>query len=214
MIELQNINKQLKGNHVLKNISYTFNDGMVYGLYGYNGSGKTMLLRAISGLIRMDSGSVLINGEELGKAISFPPDTGIVIESMELLPEHSAKKNLELLSKIKKIAGEEDIRHSLERVGLNPDSDQKVKKFSLGMKQRLNIAQAIFEKQNIILLDEPTNALDEDGVQLIYDIIKEEKERGATIIIATHHKEDLENLCDVILKISAGEIVEETRIRE
>lgn len=214
MIELQNINKQLKGNHVLKNISYTFNDGMVYGLYGYNGSGKTMLLRAISGLICMDSGSVLINGEELGKAISFPPDTGIVIESMELLPEHSAKKNLELLSKIKKIASEEDIRHSLERVGLNPDSDQKVKKFSLGMKQRLNIAQAIFEKQNIILLDEPTNALDEDGVQLIYDIIKEEKERGATIIIATHHKEDLENLCDVILKISAGEIVEETRIRE
>ncbi len=214
MIELQNINKQLKGNHVLKNISYTFNDGMVYGLYGYNGSGKTMLLRAISGLICMDSGSVLINGQELGKAISFPPDTGIVIESMELLPEHSAKKNLELLSKIKKIAGEEDIRHSLERVGLNPDSDQKVKKFSLGMKQRLNIAQAIFEKQNIILLDEPTNALDEDGVKLIYDIIKEEKERGATIIIATHHKEDLENLCDVILKISAGEIVEETRIRE
>ena len=129
---------------------------------------------------------------------------------MELLPEYSAKKNLEILSKIKKIANEEDIRRALKRVGLDPDSDKKVKKFSLGMKQRLNIAQAIFEKQEIILLDEPTNALDEDGVNLIYNIVKEEKERGATIIVSTHHKEDLEELCDVILKISSGKIVKET----
>ena len=209
MIQLQNVTKRIKENTVLDNVSYTFKSGFVYGLYGQNGSGKTMLLRAISGLINLDSGSIFIDGEKLHDKIEFPPETGIVIENMELLPECSAKKNLEMLAKIKNIADEIDIRFSLERVGLDPDSDKKVKKFSLGMKQRLNIAQAIFENQKIILLDEPTNALDEEAVQLIYKIIREEKSRGATIIVATHHKEDLKEVCDVILKIAEGKIVEE-----
>ena len=207
MIQLQNVTKRIKENTVLDNVSYTFKSGFVYGLYGQNGSGKTMLLRAISGLINLDSGSIFIDGEKLHDKIEFPPETGIVIENMELLPECSAKRNIQMLAKIKNIADEKDIIFSLERVGLDPDSDKKVKKFSLGMKQRLNIAQAIFEK--IILLDEPTNALDEDAVQLIYKIIREEKSRGATIIVATHHKEDLKEVCDVILKIAEGKIVEE-----
>ena len=201
MIQLQNVTKRIKENTVLDNVSY--------GLYGQNGSGKTMLLRAISGLINLDSGSIFIDGEKLHDKIEFPPETGIVIENMELLPECSAKRNLQMLAKIKNIADEKDIIFSLERVGLDPDSDKKVKKFSLGMKQRLNIAQAIFENQKIILLDEPTNALDEEAVQLIYKIIREEKSRGATIIVATHHKEDLKEVCDVILKIAEGKIVEE-----
>ena len=209
MIQLQNVTKRIKENTVLDNVSYTFKSGFVYGLYGQNGSGKTMLLRAISGLINLDSGSIFIDGEKLHDKIEFPPETGIVIENMELLPECSAKRNLQMLAKIKNIADEKDISFSLERVGLDPDSDKKVKKFSLGMKQRLNIAQAIFENQKIILLDEPTNALDEDAVQLIYKIIREEKSRGATIIVATHHKEDLKEVCDVILKIAEGKIVEE-----
>lgn len=209
MIQLQNVTKRIKENTVLDNVSYTFKSGFVYGLYGQNGSGKTMLLRAISGLINLDSGSIFIDGEKLYDKIEFPPETGIVIENMELLPECSAKRNLQMLAKIKNIADEKDISFSLERVGLDPDSDKKVKKFSLGMKQRLNIAQAIFENQKIILLDEPTNALDEDAVQLIYKIIREEKSRGATIIVATHHKEDLKEVCDVILKIAEGKIVEE-----
>lgn len=210
MIQLQNVTKRIKENTVLDNVSYTFKSGFVYGLYGQNGSGKTMLLRAISGLINLDSGSIFIDGEKLHDKIEFPPETGIVIENMELLPECSAKRNLQMLAKIKNIADEKDIIFSLERVGLDPDSDKKVKKFSLGMKQRLNIAQAIFENQKIILLDEPTNALDEDAVQLIYKIIREEKSRGATIIVATHHKEDLKEVCDVILKIAGGgKIVEE-----
>lgn len=209
MIQLQNVTKRIKENTVLDNASYTFKSGFVYGLYGQNGSGKTMLLRAISGLINLDSGSIFIDGEKLHDKIEFPPETGIVIENMELLPECSAKRNLQMLAKIKNIADEKDIIFSLERVGLDPDSDKKVKKFSLGMKQRLNIAQAIFENQKIILLDEPTNALDEDAVQLIYKIIREEKSRGATIIVATHHKEDLKEVCDVILKIAEGKIVEE-----
>ena len=209
MIQLQNVTKRIKENTVLDNVSYTFKSGFVYGLYGQNGSGKTMLLRAISGLINLDSGSIFIDGEKLHDKIEFPPETGIVIENMELLPECSAKRNLQMLAKINNIADEKDIIFSLERVGLDPDSDKKVKKFSLGMKQRLNIAQAIFENQKIILLDEPTNALDEDAVQLIYKIIREEKSRGATIIVATHHKEDLKEVCDVILKIAEGKIVEE-----
>lgn len=209
MIQLQNVTKRIKENTVLDNVSYTFKSGFVYGLYGQNGSGKTMLLRAISGLINLDSGSIFIDGEKLHDKIEFPPETGIVIENMELLPECSAKRNLQMLAKIKNIADEKDIIFSLERVGLDPDSDKKVKKFSLGMKQRLIIAQAIFENQKIILLDEPTNALDEDAVQLIYKIIREEKSRGATIIVATHHKEDLKEVCDVILKIAEGKIVEE-----
>lgn len=209
MIQLQNVTKRIKENTVLDNVSYTFKSVFVYGLYGQNGSGKTMLLRAISGLINLDSGSIFIDGEKLHDKIEFPPETGIVIENMELLPECSAKRNLQMLAKIKNIADEKDISFSLERVGLDPDSDKKVKKFSLGMKQRLNIAQAIFENQKIILLDEPTNALDEDAVQLIYKIIREEKSRGATIIVATHHKEDLKEVCDVILKIAEGKIVEE-----
>ena len=209
MIQLQNVTKRIKENTVLDNVSYTFKSGFVYGLYGQNGSGKTMLLRAISGLINLDSGSIFIDGEKLHDKIEFPPETGIVIENMELLPECSAKRNLQMLAKIKNIADEKDIIFSLERVGLDPDYDKKVKKFSLGMKQRLNIAQAIFENQKIILLDEPTNALDEDAVQLIYKIIREEKSRGATIIVATHHKEDLKEVCDVILKIAEGKIVEE-----
>ena len=209
MIQLQNVTKRIKENTVLDNVSYTFKSGFVYGLYGQNGSGKTMLLRAISGLINLDSGSIFIDGEKLHDKIEFPPETGIVIENMELLPECSAKRNLQMLAKIKNIADEKDIIFSLERVGLDPDSDKKVKKFSLGMKQRLNIAQAIFENQIIILLDEQTHALDEDAVQLIYKIIREEKSRGATIIVATHHKEDLKEVCDVILKIAEGKIVEE-----
>ena len=209
MIQLQNVTKRIKENTVLDNVSYTFKSGFVYGLYGQNGSGKTMLLRAISGLINLDSGSIFIDGEKLHDKIEFPPETGIVIENMELLPECSAKRNLQMLAKIKNIADEKDIIFSLERVGLDLDYDKKVKKFSLGMKQRLNIAQAIFENQKIILLDEPTNALDEEAVQLIYKIIREEKSRGATIIVATHHKEDLKEVCDVILKIAEGKIVEE-----
>ena len=201
--------KIIRGVTILDHVNLVFESGKCYGLKGKNGSGKTMLLRAISGLINLDSGSIFIDGEKLHDKIEFPPETGIVIENMELLPECSAKRNIQMLAKIKNIADEKDIIFSLERVGLDPDSDKKVKKFSLGMKQRLNIAQAIFENQKIILLDEPTNALDEDAVQLIYKIIREEKSRGATIIVATHHKEDLKEVCDVILKIAEGKIVEE-----
>ncbi|MGN0497467.1 MAG: ATP-binding cassette domain-containing protein [Acutalibacteraceae bacterium] len=206
MIEVKNVNKTLSSRQVLENINYNFEYGKVYGLCGTNGSGKTMLLRAIAGLIIPDSGEIVIDGKVLHKDISFPPNVGLVIENMTLLPGYNAFDNLKLLSEIKKTATDEDIKSAIKRVGLK--SDLKVKKYSLGMKQRLNIAQAIFEKQNIILLDEPTNALDGDGVKLIYNIIIEEKERGALIIIATHHEEDLKEVCDTILVMSEGRLRE------
>ena len=207
MIELKNINKTISSIHVLRNITYNFDYGKVYGLYGINGSGKTMLMRAIAGLVVIDSGEIVIDGKRLHKDISFPENAGIVIENMQLLPKYNAFDNLKLLSKIRKTATDDDIRLSLKRVGL--ETDIKVKKFSLGMKQRLNIAQAIFEHQNIIMLDEPTNALDDKGVKLIYDIIREERERGAFVLISTHHKEDLKETCDIILNVSEGMISED-----
>ncbi len=206
MVELKNINKSLSKRMILDNISYKFEYGKVYGLCGTNGSGKTMLLRAICGLIVPDSGEIVIDGKVLHKDISFPPSVGIVIENMTLLPGYNAFDNLKLIAQIKKVASDDDIRNAINRVGLK--SDLKVRKFSLGMKQRLNIAQAVFEKPKIILLDEPTNALDDSGVKLVYDIIKEEKERGALIIVATHHEADLKEMCDVILRVSEGRLYE------
>lgn len=206
MVEIKNYCKSIKSRPILNNVSYNFEYGKIYGIYGHNGSGKTMLLRAIAGLLVPDSGSVVIDGKVLHKDMSFPPSIGIVIENMNLLPQYNAFDNLKILGKIKKTATDEDIKTALERVGLK--SDLKVKKFSLGMKQRMNIAQAVFEKQKIILLDEPTNALDNDGVQLIYKLLKEEKERGALVVITTHHKEDLEEVCDVVLKMTEGELHE------
>ena len=206
MVEIKNYCKSIKSRPILNNVSYNFEYGKIYGIYGHNGSGKTMLLRAIAGLLVPDSGSVVIDGKVLHRDMSFPPSIGIVIENMNLLPQYNAFDNLKILGKIKKTATDEDIKTALERVGLK--SDLKVKKFSLGMKQRLNIAQAVFEKQKIILLDEPTNALDNDGVQLIYKLLKEEKERGALVVITTHHKEDLEEVCDVVLKMTEGELHE------
>ena len=206
MVEIKNYCKSIKSRPILNNVSYNFEYGKIYGIYGHNGSGKTMLLRAIAGLLVPDSGAVVTDGKVLHKDMSFPPSIGIVIENMNLLPQYNAFDNLKILGKIKKTATDEDITTALERVGLK--SDLKVKKFSLGMKQRLNIAQAVFEKQKIILLDEPTNALDNDGVQLIYKLLKEEKERGALVVITTHHKEDLEEVCDVVLKMTEGELHE------
>ncbi|MCI8307302.1 MAG: ABC transporter ATP-binding protein [Lachnospiraceae bacterium] len=209
MIVIDNVSKTLKGNKVLDNIDYVFVEGKIYGLFGRNGCGKTMFLRMVAGLIIPDEGTVTIDGKVLQKDISFPESTGIVIEHMEMLPEYSAYDNLKILAKINKIASDEDIIKVIQDVGLDPYSKKKVRKYSLGMKQRLNIAQAIFENQKIILLDEPTNAIDEDGIQLIYEKLKELRADGATIIMATHNKEDIEELCDAIIRIDGGRIVNE-----
>ncbi len=207
MIKIVNLQKKIKRTEVLTNINYSFEPGKIYGVFGKNGSGKTMLLRSLAGLIIPTSSKIFIDNKELHHDISFPPSMGIIIENMELLPQFDARTNLKILSKIKNIASDEDIDNAIDRVGLSPHIDKKVKKYSLGMKQRLNIAQAVFEKPAVILLDEPTNAIDDQGIELINQLLLEEKKRGATIIIASHHKEDIEPLCDMSIRMDQGKII-------
>lgn len=203
-IIIENLSKTIKNNKILDNVNLTFESGHVYGLVGRNGSGKTMLLRAICGLIFPDSGKVIIDGKQLHKDISFPESCGIIIENTDLLPKFSAFDNLKMLSEIKNTANDNMIKSAIKSVGLDPDSKKKVKTFSLGMKQRLSIAQTLFEDPDILLLDEPTNALDEDGVNDVRRILLEQKKKNKLIIIASHNKEDISLLSDTVISVSNG----------
>lgn len=203
-IIIENLSKTIKNNKILDNVNLTFESGHVYGLVGRNGSGKTMLLRAICGLIFPDSGKVIIDGKQLHKDISFPESCGIIIENTDLLPNFSAFDNLKMLSEIKNTANDNMIKSAIKSVGLDPDIKKKVKTFSLGMKQRLSIAQALFEDPDILLLDEPTNALDEDGVNDVRRILLEQKKKNKLIIIASHNKEDISLLSDTVISVSNG----------
>lgn len=211
IINVKKLSKTMQKTTILNNISFDFEGGKIYGLYGINGSGKTMLLRALAGIIIANEGQIIIDGQQLHKDISFPPKLGLIIENTSMLEAYSAKTNLKMLASIQKTASEEDINLALTRVGLDPTSKLKVKKYSLGMKQRLSIAQAIFEKPNILLLDEPTNALDTDGIELFHQILLEEKARGALIIIASHNKEDINLLSDAKLKMQNGVLTVEEK---
>ncbi|OJG96421.1 hypothetical protein RV18_GL002517 [Enterococcus termitis] len=197
----------MKKHSVLKNINLIFEEGHVYGLVGENGSGKTMLLRAMSGLIRIQEGSITYNDKILGKDFDFLPRLGLIIEHEGLEPTLSAFDNLKLLSEINKVASEKDIDDALTKVGLDPKDRRPVKKYSLGMKQKLIIAQAIFENPNVLLLDEPTNGLDDEAISSFYKLIKEFKSNGKIIVIASHNKKDIEELCDSIITIKDGRIV-------
>lgn len=203
-IIIENLSKTIKNNKILDNVNLTFESGHVYGLVGRNGSGKTMLLRAICGLIFPDSGKVIIDGKQLHKDISFPESCGIIIENTDLLPNFSAFDNLKMLLEIKNTANDNMIKSAIKSVGLDPDSKKKVKTFSLGMKQRLSIAQTLFEDPDILLLDEPTNALDEDGVNDVRRILLEQKKKNKLIIIASHNKEDISLLSDTVISVSNG----------
>lgn len=205
-IEIKDYCKVIKNQTVLKHINLDLEKGKIYGLYGRNGSGKTMLLRAIAGLIHASSGEIIIEGKKLHKDIDFPLNTGIIIETLSLLPQYSAYKNLYLLSKIQRVACKEDIENAIKLVGLDPHNHKKIKTYSMGMKQKLNIAQAIFENQELLLLDEPTNALDEESVKNIFQLFVQLKKENKTIIIASHDKEDLIDYCDEIFEVKNGEI--------
>lgn len=187
-VVLRNVCKDIKGARVLDNVNLELESGRVYGFKGKNGSGKTMLMRAISGLIKV-KGEIEIDGKILGKDFTFPPSIGILIENPSFVAEYTGLKNLEMLACIKNKIGIEDIRHAMEQVGLDPDDKRTYKKYSLGMKQKLGIAAAFMEKPDIIILDEPINALDEAGAKQVHKILEEQKKRGALIIIACHAKE-------------------------
>ena len=205
-LTLENVSKTLKGTKIIENVSLTLVGGRVYGLQGYNGSGKTMLMRLMAGLIRPTEGQIDIDGQVLGRDIDFPPSIGLLLENPAFLPNYTGMENLTLIASLNGRADNARIREGIARVGLDPEDKRKYRKYSLGMKQRLGIACAIFETPDMILLDEPTNALDQDGVALVNDIIKQERERGALVVLASHAQESMESLADEIYVIEQGKI--------
>lgn len=206
VVRLEDYCKSFKSAEVLKNINLTLESGKVIGLKGKNGSGKTMLMRAISGLILPTSGKVYINDKELGRQISFPPSIGILIENPSFISNYTGFKNLKILASIQNRISDDEIRDAIRKVGLDPDDKRTFKKYSLGMKQRLGIAAAIMERPDIVILDEPINALDEAGAGLIKGLLDELKANGSLIIIACHDTEELNYLSDDIYEIYDGEI--------
>lgn len=186
MVELKNVSKTIRGIEIIKEVSVQFETGIVTGIRGINGSGKTMIMRLIAGLIKPTAGEVVIDGEVLWKDLAFPKSVGILIGNPAFIEYYSGFENLNLLASIQKKISEETIRDTLAAVGLNPDDKKKYKKYSLGMKQRLGIAAAVMESPDLILLDEPTNALDTEGIERVKSIILEEKSKGRTIIISCH----------------------------
>lgn len=208
VVRLEHYTKNFKKVTVLDDINLTLESGKVIGLKGKNGSGKTMLMRAISGLILPTSGKVFINDKELGKQISFPPSIGLLIENPSFIANYTGFKNLEILASIQNKISDEEIREAIRKVGLKPDDPRTFKKYSLGMKQRLGIAAAIMEKPDIVILDEPINALDEAGAGLIKGILDELKANGSLIIIACHDTEELNYLSDEVYEIYEGQLVD------
>lgn len=206
VVRLEDYCKSFKSAEVLKNINLTLESGKVIGLKGKNGSGKTMLMRAISGFILPTSGKVYINDKELGRHISFPPSIGILIENPSFISNYTGFKNLKILASIQNRISDDEIRDAIRKVGLDPDDKRTFKKYSLGMKQRLGIAAAIMERPDIVILDEPINALDEAGAGLIKGLLDELKANGSLIIIACHDTEELNYLSDEIYEIYDGEI--------
>ena len=205
-ISIEHVTKKIKNATVLKDICLEMKGGTVYGLQGKNGSGKTMLMRAISGLIRPTSGRIVINGEQLHKNISIPRSIGLLLENPSLLPEYDASQNLKLLAKMQGGVPEEEIRQLIRDVGLEDAGHKKVEKYSLGMKQRLGIAAAILGSPDIILLDEPINAIDGEGVEEIRSLILSLKNEKRIIIVACHDKEEMNLLADEIVHLRDGRI--------
>lgn len=208
ILEVKDASKTIQGASILENINLTLSAGHVYGLQGPNGSGKTMLLRLIAGLIYPSSGEIRVDGKILGKQLDFPESIGILIENPAFLPNKTGVENLKLLASIRNCADMGNIRDAIARVGLNPDDSRKYRKYSLGMKQRLGIAAAIYEAPELILLDEPTNGLDEAGREQICGLLRKERERGALIVLASHDSAILETVSDEIYSISGGRIKE------
>ncbi|MBO6159016.1 MAG: ABC transporter ATP-binding protein [Firmicutes bacterium] len=208
-IRLNHVTKVIRDVIILDNISLHLASGHIYGLQGPNGHGKTMLLRLIAGLIKPTEGMILYNGKPLPKGQDFPKSLGVMIETPAFWENYTGKKNLELLAEIRGSVTEKEIDEMLIKVGLDPKDKRTVRRYSLGMKQRLGIAAALMESPELILLDEPTNALDENGIADICQLIKEEKTRGSLIVVASHDADVLKDLADITYIMKEGRILDE-----
>ena len=202
--EIKNVSKKFGDETAVREVSLSLEPGKIYGIAGRNGSGKTVLFKMIIGFLRPTTGKIIVNGKEVGKDTDFAEDIGIIIETPGFLGGFCGYKNLEYLAAIRKRIGKDEIRKSMESVGLDPDSRKKVKKYSLGMRQRLGIAQAIMEHPKLLILDEPMNGLDREGAAEIRKLFLRLKEEGATILLSSHHREDMDELCDEAYEMEDG----------
>lgn len=206
VVKVENVSLVIKKQTILEQINITCKAGCSYGFIGRNGSGKTMLMRCICGFVKPTSGKIYTFGKELGKDVDFIPDAGIIIETPGFYQGYSGYKNLKLLAGIRNRITDKDIKYAMELVGLDSESKQSVRKYSLGMRQRLGIAQAIMESPKILILDEPFNGLDKQGVQEMRGYLNNLKQTGKTIIMASHSMEDIEQLCDIVYEMDHGKM--------
>lgn len=213
-IQIEQVSKSFQERKVLKNISCELNWGQVYGIVGNNGSGKTVLMKCICGLLPYDEGSIRVNGKKIGKDVDFPEDMGMIIESPGFLPGMTGIKNLKILAAVNHRIQESQIRETMRVVGLDPNLKQPVGKYSLGMRQRLGIAQAIMEKPEILILDEPMNGLDKHGVKEIREVLLQMKEENRVILLSSHNPKDIDYLCDVVSEMDDGYLQEMNDAKE
>ncbi len=207
VIKIKNVTKTFKNQKVLSDINLNLQKGRIYGIKGRNGSGKTMLLRVISGLVIPSSGEVYVNDKNITKNNTLPENIGALIETPGFINYYSGFKNLKILASIKNKINDEKIHTTLKLLGIDDVCNKKVRTYSLGMRQRLGIAQALMEDPEILLLDEPTNALDKEGIMTLHSILKNLKESGVTIVLSSHNKEDIDLLCDTVLEMDNGNLI-------
>lgn len=207
-ISVENVSKKIKNQQILNQINIHLAKGKIYGFVGRNGSGKSMLFKAICGLIVPDEGTIIVDGKRIGTDIDFPSNTGIIIERPGLISYMSAFENLKTFASVKKQISDVDIREILNRLEIDPTSNKKVRAFSLGMKQRVGLAQALMENPDLLILDEPMNGLDREGVELVKKIICERKAMGCTILLSSHIAGDIEELADKVYYMEAGNLTD------
>ena len=204
IISVKNLSKDFGQERVLKSVTRDFERGKIHGIVGNNGSGKTVLMKCICGFLIPTEGEVIVNGKRVGKDVDFPPGLGLIIETPGFLPNMTGVKNLDILASLNKKIGLEELAAAIRRVGLDPLMKKPVGKYSLGMRQRLGIAQAIMENPSLLILDEPLNGLDKHGVMEMRQLIKGLKEQGKTILLASHNQGDIDELCDTVCEMDAG----------
>ena len=207
MIEVNNVSLILNKYTILDDVSVKAGKGEAVGLIGGNGSGKTMLMKCICGFNTMFTGEITVKGKRIGKYVEFAPDTGFIIETPGFIPYMTGYENLKVLAGIKKIIGKKEIREYMKFVGLDPDNKRSVKKYSLGMRQRLGLAQALMENPDVLILDEPFNGLDKGMAERMRDVLVDEKRKGKTILLASHNEHDIDYICDRIYEIDGGRII-------
>lgn len=205
-IVIKNLTKKFKEAVVLDNVNISFEKGKVHGLIGRNGSGKTMLMKSICGIVPPTSGEIVVGGKRIGKDADIPKNVGVIIETPGFIPNYSAYSNLKFLAALNNRIGKNEIRNAIKSVGLDPDDKKRVGKFSLGMRQRLGLAQAIMEDPELLILDEPMNGLDKDGVADMREYLLALKKQGKTLLIASHSAEDIDILCDTVCEMDKGRL--------